>query len=232
MPDSVNNSLYIPPNYSYKGKKEFSTDIDQNAFMRLMIEQLKYQDPLSPMDNQQFVQQTAIMTMVERLTRMQSLMEESNSSLLNIRQYEQLVGKTATYDLTTKDPDTGEVSKEPKTGSIDGVKMKDGKIYFIIGEDVVPREDVTGVDSSSTGDTGDWLDSTLKYTQMIGYTVSYKGQQENPDGTSSGTDKSGVIAAVSMKNGLIEFHLDNGDKITPQDITGLETPRREEPEAS
>jgi hypothetical protein len=67
---------------------------------------------------------------------------------------------------------------------------------------------------------------------MIGYTVSYKGQQENPDGTSSGTDKSGVIAAVSMKNGLIEFHLDNGDKITPQDITGLETPRREEPEAS
>lgn len=80
--------------------------------MKLMLEQLKQQDPLSPMDNSQFLQQTSMMTMVEKLTKMASLMEQSNNSMLTLREYEALVGRTASYDMQKKDEMTGEVTHE------------------------------------------------------------------------------------------------------------------------
>ncbi|UFJ40002.1 flagellar hook capping protein [Brevibacillus humidisoli] len=230
MPNSVNDTVYIPPNWSYKGKKEFSTEIDQNSFMKLLIEQLKQQDPLSPMDNQQFVQQTTMMTMVERLTRIQTLMEESNSSLLNLPQYETLIGKTATYDMVTVDEATGEKSVEVKTDTINDVKMVDGKIMFVIGEDVVPRGNVHGLDSEGMSDDS-LLDSALKFTQLLGTLVSYTEQEKvDADGDPDTTDdistvdvtKQGTITGFNVKDGLIEFTLDNGKKLGMADIIGLE----------
>lgn len=41
--------------------------LDQDAFMKLLITQLQHQDPLNPMDNQEFVSQLAQFTSIERL---------------------------------------------------------------------------------------------------------------------------------------------------------------------
>ncbi len=230
MADSVQSSTYIPSEYSYKNKKEFTSEMDSDAFMKLFLEQLKNQDPMSPMDNTQFMQNTSLMTMVERLTKMQSLMEESNSSLLNLPQYEGLIGKSATYNKVTEDELTGETKTEEKTGTIDGVKMVDGKILFTIGDDVVTRDKIKGLESK--GMTNDsLLDNTLKYTQMIGKRVSY-GEENvvdrdgNPDTKNDQytetTTKTGIITSFSLKDKKIEFTLDDGKKVTLDQISGLE----------
>lgn len=221
MPGSVSNtSSYIADRDKYKNKKQFTSDLDQNAFMKLMIEQLKNQDPMSPMDNSQFLQQTSMMTMVERLTRMQTLMEESNSSLLNIREYESLVGKTATYDFIRK-TDDGEETKESKTGVISGVRMEDGKILFDIGEDKnIPNNTIHGIESKGTSELP--VDNTLKYTQMIGYKVTYLDSVTGSDGKTTSEERTGTVKAVSMKNGLVELILDNETKLKPNQIIGLE----------
>lgn len=44
------------------------TNSDQDLFMKLLVEQLKNQDPLSPMDSQDFVAQMAQFTSLEKLT--------------------------------------------------------------------------------------------------------------------------------------------------------------------
>lgn len=41
--------------------------LDKDAFLQLLVAQLRYQNPLSPVDGQQYLQQTAQFTMVERL---------------------------------------------------------------------------------------------------------------------------------------------------------------------
>ncbi|WP_400162358.1 flagellar hook assembly protein FlgD [Brevibacillus sp. TJ4] len=283
--------------WSYKGKKEFTTELDQNAFMMLMLEQLKHQDPLSPMDNSQFLQQTSMMTMVEKITKMASLMEQSNNSMLTLEKYEALVGRTATYDLTLKNTVTGETSTETKHGAIEAVYMDNNKIYFrIAGEATpIPLADVKGLESK--GMTGNALDSSLKYmnmigshvsyvtttqgesgpvesiaegtiigfamkngtgqfqldngatvkledivgmsvnpdnstmssslqyAQMIGYTLSYNSSQTNADGTVDQDERSGIIQAVSMKNGLVEFVLEDGEKVSLQQVIGYEAQR-------
>ncbi|MBO8164346.1 MAG: flagellar hook capping protein [Brevibacillus sp.] len=230
MPNSVNDIYYVPPSYSYNNKKEFSSELDQNAFMKLLIEQLKQQDPLSPMDNQQFIQQTTMMTMVERLTRMQTLMEEANSSLLNIRVYESLIGMTATYDMVTVDDVTGEKSVEVKTGTITDVKMVDNKIMFLIGEDVVPRENIHGLQSEGLSNDN-LLDNALKYTQLLGRLVTYtETEKVDADGDPNTTDditevdvtKQATITGFAMKDGEVQFTLDNGRKLALSEIEGIE----------
>lgn len=44
-----------------------SSEMDKDTFLKLLVAQLKYQDPLSPADPQQFLAQTAQFTMVEKL---------------------------------------------------------------------------------------------------------------------------------------------------------------------
>jgi len=226
MPDSVNNSPTIPASSLYKNKKPFSTEIDQNAFMKLMLEQLKHQDPLSPMDNSQFLMQTSMMTMVERLTRMQTLMEESNSSLLNLQEYEKLVGKTATYEKVNKNEITGEETREEKTGTINSVKLHEGKIYFQIGEDLVTRDAIRGLESKDNDDdapeapANPMVDASLKYVQMIGYKVTY---QDNS------TEKNGIVAGISMKNGLVELLLEDNSRLKLNQVIGFESIPTDDP---
>ncbi|TKI58629.1 flagellar hook capping protein [Brevibacillus antibioticus] len=227
---TVKNNPYIQPHMSYKGKKEFSTELDQNAFMKLMLEQLKHQDPMSPMDNSQFIQQTSMLTMVEKITKMTTLMEQSNNSMVTLDKYEKLVGRTASYSLTTKDEMTGETKTEKKEGVLDAVYMDQGKIYFrIAGESTpIPLADVSGLESQ--GLAGNTLDNSVKYMEMIGREISYKVTKEvDRDGNPATTNDiskvdeilNGVITGFTTKNGTAQFQLDNGSTVKAEEIVGM-----------
>lgn len=227
---TVKNNPYIQPHMSYQGKKEFTTELDQNAFMKLLLEQLKHQDPTSPMDNSQFIQQTSMMTMVEKMTKMATLMEESNNSMLTLQKYEALTGRTATYNLTTTDEWTGETSTQKKEGVIEAVYMDSGKIYFRIKDEPtpIPLSDITGLESQ--GMSGNALDSSLKFMEMIGKEISYKTTtQVDKDGNPDTTDdisnvdevKNGVITGFTMKDGTAQFQLDDGSTVQLEKIVGM-----------
>ncbi|RFB36110.1 flagellar hook assembly protein FlgD [Brevibacillus sp. VP] len=217
----------VQSEYNYGNKKEYSTGLDSESFMKLMIAQLQNQDPMSPMDNSQFMMQTAMMTMVEKVSNIELLMKESNSSLLNVKEYEEIIGKKATYEVARKD-DSGQVYVTTASGTIDGVKMVEGKIWFLVGDDIISQQQIHGLESL-TSQTG--VDQTLKYANMIGYQVTYTEQGKDADGKPTSTEETGVIQSVSMKNGLVEFVLENGKKIKSTDIVGLEVVKPElEPE--
>lgn len=227
---TVKNNPYIQPHMSYQGKKEFTTELDNNAFMKLLLEQLKHQDPMSPMDNSQFIQQTSMMTMVEKMTKVASLMEQSNNSMLTLEKYESLVGRTATYSLTTRDELTGETFTETKEGVIEAVYMDSGKIYFRLpGESTpIPLSDIKGLESQ--GMTGNALDSSMKFMGMIGNEISYKTSKEvDKDGNPATTDDittvdeviNSVITGFTMKNGKAEFQLENGTTVKLDEIVGM-----------
>ena len=227
---TVKNNPYIQPHMSYQGKKEFSTELDNNAFMKLLLEQLKHQDPTSPMDNSQFIQQTSMMTMVEQMKKMSTLMEQSNNSMLTLEKYEALTGRTATYSLTTKDEVTGETSTQTKEGVLEAVYMDKGKIYFrITGEaNPIPLADIKGLESQ--GMTGNALDSSLKFMNMIGKDVSYKTTKEiDKDGNPATTDDitkvdeiaNAVITGFTIKDGITQFSLNNGQTVKLDQVVGM-----------
>ncbi|MBO9668933.1 MAG: flagellar hook capping protein [Sphingobium sp.] len=59
--------------------------IDQAGFLRLMTTQLQYQDPFSPMDNNQMVQQMATFTSLENQTSGNKLLQGISDSLTGTR---------------------------------------------------------------------------------------------------------------------------------------------------
>ena len=79
-----------------------SNELDQDMFLKLMLEQLKYQDPLNPMSNQDFLAQQAQFTQLEQLTQLTDTIE-ANSGLT---QGMDLIGK----EVTLMDPDDPEAT--------------------------------------------------------------------------------------------------------------------------
>lgn len=67
-----------------------SQELDGDAFLMLMLEQLKNQDPMNPMDNSEMLAQQAQFTQLTELQKLNETMNQSNM----IQQANSLVGKT------------------------------------------------------------------------------------------------------------------------------------------
>jgi flagellar basal-body rod modification protein FlgD len=49
------------------GNSSSSTDVNKEEFLKLLVAQIQNQDPMNPMDNQQFVAQLATFSSLEQL---------------------------------------------------------------------------------------------------------------------------------------------------------------------
>jgi flagellar basal-body rod modification protein FlgD len=57
-----------------------SNEMDSQMFLKLLVAQLKYQDPMNPADSSQFMAQTAQFTMVEKINDLAKSMTEMLAS--------------------------------------------------------------------------------------------------------------------------------------------------------
>jgi flagellar basal-body rod modification protein FlgD len=74
------------------------SSLDEDAFLQLLVAQLKYQDPSQPVDSSQFMSQTAQFTQVQKMDEM----TKATESVLALQQglaASALVGKTVQYTL-------------------------------------------------------------------------------------------------------------------------------------
>jgi flagellar basal-body rod modification protein FlgD len=97
---------------STTGKNELGKD----TFLKLLVAQLKYQDPTHPADGTEFLAQTAQFSMVEKLSELATGQHE----LLAAQQMlsaSSLVGRTITYTGTGGIEATGVVSSAKISGS-------------------------------------------------------------------------------------------------------------------
>src|SRR3954453_4523145 len=87
-----------------------SAALDKDGFLKLFVAQLQHQDPSSPMDTNDSMQQMSSFSMVEQITNMAS----SNSKIaasLNTSSAVGLIGRTVTYLDYNDEPQTGKVEK-------------------------------------------------------------------------------------------------------------------------
>jgi Flagellar hook capping protein - N-terminal region/FlgD Tudor-like domain len=71
----------------------------QDTFLKLLVAQLKYQDPLAPTDGTQFLTQTAQFTTLETLQKIEK-QQESLSQSSQLLSASSMVGRAVTYSLT------------------------------------------------------------------------------------------------------------------------------------
>jgi flagellar basal-body rod modification protein FlgD len=118
--------------------KPTGTDaMGSDTFLKLLVAQLKYQDPSKPADGTQFLAQTAQFQMVEKLSQL----ADQNSQLLAAQKTLGaigMVGRTVSYG------DGDSVT----TGTVTGVKFTSAGAVLHVGTADVALADITEVSSA------------------------------------------------------------------------------------
>lgn len=86
-----------------------STGLDKDAFLKLLVAQLKYQDPDKPMDSSAYMSQMAQFTQVEKLGNIETAQTQL-SSWQRALTGESMIGKTITARGTDGQAVSGTVS--------------------------------------------------------------------------------------------------------------------------
>ena len=108
--------------------------LSQEEFFQIMISEMQNQDPLEPLDNQQFLSQLTQMQTMETMTRL----SEGLESLLLGQQISSagiLIGKTV----------HGEVSGVPVQGTVERVVVEGQQVFLGVGEVLLPLSGVQEV---------------------------------------------------------------------------------------
>ncbi|MDN5299653.1 MAG: flagellar basal-body rod modification protein FlgD [Clostridiales bacterium] len=98
----------ISSDSSNKSYKDAQT-LDKDAFLKLMMTQLQYQDPLDPMDNTEYIAQMAQFSSVEQLANISGSMTTTNNLLMDVTaQMADLTNVIVAMDenITTANSDT------------------------------------------------------------------------------------------------------------------------------
>lgn len=114
---------------SLKKANSASNGMDKEAFLRLLVAQMQYQDPLEPTSNTEYISQYAQFSQVEQIQNMAATTELSRAS--------SLVGQTVYIKTTTS---SGEIKYVD--GKVDYVVFENNKAYLSINESLYSLDDL------------------------------------------------------------------------------------------
>jgi len=132
-------------NNSQAGKQTGTQSaLDKDAFLRLMVTQLQYQDPLDPQDNSAYVAELAQFSALEQMTNVSEgitnvskLVSNLDTSVL-VGQLSSMIGQELQWTVTTTETDEeGNVRQNSSTleGEVTGVSISDGTPTVIATSD-------------------------------------------------------------------------------------------------
>ena len=112
--------------------KNSGGDMDKDAFLQLLVAQMKYQDPMEPTSNTEYIAQYAQFSQVEAISNMATSMDLSRAS--------GLVGQEVYIKTSGKDGEDDYVQ-----GKVDYVVYEGGKPYLSINESLYSLDDLDTV---------------------------------------------------------------------------------------
>jgi len=175
-----------------------SIDMNKEMFLKLFISQLKHQDPMEPMDNNQMMSQISQLSSLEQLTNIGSNFE----SMLS-QQQEELHKQELMYANTLLGQQVSfidEDSQELTNAIVEAVKLVGGEVRLVAGEyDLSPDSIISAHEGVSFEAL---MQQQLLVQQDMIYANSLLGREVvfYPPGADPETDHaiSAVVQAVEM----------------------------------
>ncbi|PWJ52588.1 flagellar basal-body rod modification protein FlgD [Quadrisphaera granulorum] len=119
------------------------TSLGKDQFLQLLVTQMRYQDPSSPMDSNQVMAQTAQLSTVEQLTELATTQREAFGLQMRLSA-SSFVGKQVEW----KDADGVKQS-----GVVDSADFSDATPQLVIGDKKVPIDQIITVKPAATSTT-------------------------------------------------------------------------------
>lgn len=209
MTDSITKDYYLPPasNVKYTTEKDNGA-LGKDAFLKLLVTQLQNQDPTSPMDDKEFIAQMAQFSSLEQMQNMTKAMEDllSSQEQSQLMSYKTFIGNEVKWHEITEEVDAeGKPLVNTGQGIIKELKFIEGEPVFVLedGKEITPGN-ISSVLSNAATSTGTATPSNpfAEASQLIGQMVEYN------------SGKQAMIEAITKKNGVVEYILANGDRVT------------------
>ena len=118
---------------------QITSQVGQDQFLKLMVAQLKSQDPLEPIKDQEFLGQLAQFSTLSGIEKLNANFADM-LSLQQITQGSNLIGRQVVY----KD-DAGATAR----GTVQGFAVSSGRVELQIGNDAVSLDNVIGMYSAA-----------------------------------------------------------------------------------
>ena len=106
--------------------------MDKDAFLQLLVAQMKYQDPLEPTSNTEYISQYATFSQVEQMQNMAATMELTRAS--------SMVGKLVAVETTDSSGNASQIQ-----GTVEYVTYENGKAFVSINNALYSVDDVIAV---------------------------------------------------------------------------------------
>lgn len=121
---------------SSKATSSSTSGLDKEAFLQLLVAQMRYQDPLEPTDNTEYIAQLATFSQLEATQNLQDTVSKDMSN--------NLVGKYVILNVTDKLGNVTNVS-----GKVDYVMYENGEVYVAVNDGLYSLDDLDTVADAS-----------------------------------------------------------------------------------
>ncbi len=155
--------------------------LDKDAFLGLLVAQMKYQDPLEPTSNTEFVSQYAQFTSLEQMQNMSSTLELSRAS--------SLVGQIVSVNTLGSNGQTTTIQ-----GKVDYIVYENNKAFVSIGDSLYSLDEVYAVADQEYLDASD-----LAYQFVLGMSKLPKKEYLTLD------DKEAVDKLNEIYDGMTDY---------------------------
>ncbi len=116
--------------YGTETERNVSGNLGKEEFLKILITQLQHQDPLSPVEDREFIAQLAQFSALEQMQNM--------SHDFNVMRGMNLVGRTVYAEIY--DNATGQLV--PVSGEVDSAIFVNGKLYLTVGDVDLNLDDI------------------------------------------------------------------------------------------
>lgn len=113
-------------------KEKSGSDLDKDAFLKLLVTQMQYQDPLNPGDSTEYMSQLAQYSSLEATMNISETLEKGNA--LN------LVGEYVIMNTTDSKGELSQIS-----GLVEYATVKNGEVLLSINDTYYPADDLDSV---------------------------------------------------------------------------------------
>jgi len=173
-----------------KSSRNVDSDLGKDDLLKLLITQLQYQDPLQPMEDQDFIAQIAQFSSLEQ-------MQNLNSSF-SLSMGFSLMGRYISASVT--DEETGKIRYV--SGEVTEVRSQAGEIYLVVDGEDIPIERITNVSETPIGYQGMEIE---RYNGLVGMLSTVKTTLVEEEGPYS---MEGIIAKIQKGEDGIYATLD------------------------
>jgi flagellar basal-body rod modification protein FlgD len=192
--------------------------LDQDQFLKLLLAQIKHQDPLSPMDNTAFIAQLAQFSQLEQTKQMSSALSKfvtqqnvsNNSSLVGlVGRRVSAAGSSVTLTPGTSAPLSYNLSGEASavTVQVSTVAGLPVRAFELKGQAAGPQ--------TIAWDGKNQNGSTLP-AGTYAFTVKATTGKDTP--VAATTLQTGQVTAVTFADGTPKIVLNNGQSVAPSQI--------------